>query len=163
MGVHFSFVRHNQGRNWRSLNFNQECWVILMGLPEDYWEDEFIDTVLRPFARTIRWDSDPDQLTRLIIRARVVDLESIPHFSVFFDGPGYNGQSWTVQCEILQHEHLGVDPSDDEQVPQLLDDGPPLFEFFGLGQQVVAPIAAHDPLPNMEANLNEQEEQNIQV
>ena len=28
---------------------------------------------------------------------------------------------------------------------------------------MLAPIAAHDPTPNMEANLNEQEEQNIQV
>ena len=74
---------------------------MLMGLLEDYWEDEFIDTVLRPFARTIRWDTDPDHLTRLIVRARVIDLESIPHFSVFSDGPGYNGQSWTIQCEIL--------------------------------------------------------------
>ena len=85
------------------------------------------------------------------------------HISVFSDGLGYNGQSWTVQCEILQHEHLGVDPLDEEQVPQLPNDGPPLFDIFGLGQQVLAPIAAHDPLPNMEAKLNEQEEQNIQV
>jgi hypothetical protein len=25
--------------------------------------------------------------------------------------------------------------------------GPPLFDFYGLGQQVLAPIAAHDPQP----------------
>lgn len=43
--VHISFVRHNQGRNWRRVYFNQECWLMLMGLPEDYWEREYIDTV----------------------------------------------------------------------------------------------------------------------
>jgi hypothetical protein len=35
-----------------------------------------------------------------------------------------------VQCEILQFEHLGVDPPDEEEVPQMPKDGPPLFVFF---------------------------------
>lgn len=35
-GSYFSFVKHNQGRNWKSLTFNFECWVMMMGLPEDY-------------------------------------------------------------------------------------------------------------------------------
>lgn len=66
---------------------------MMMGLPEDYWEDEFIDTVLGPFARTITWYNDSDHLTRLIVRARVTELEVIPHFSVFSNGPGFDGQS----------------------------------------------------------------------
>lgn len=40
---------------------------MLMGLPEDYWDDEFIDIVLGLFARTISWVGDPDNLTRLIV------------------------------------------------------------------------------------------------
>ena len=100
-GVDFLFVRHNQGRNWRRVVFNQECWLMLMGLPEDYWEQEFIEMVLGPYARVVDWDNDPNHLTRLIVRARVVDLECIPHFTVFSDSPGFEGQSWTVQCEIL--------------------------------------------------------------
>ena len=52
-GVDFSFVRHNQGRNWRRIVFNQECWLMLMGLPEDFWEQEFIESVLGPCARVI--------------------------------------------------------------------------------------------------------------
>jgi hypothetical protein len=95
-GAKFSFARHNQGRNWIRPNFNQECWIMMMGLPEDYWEEEFIDMVLGPFARTVTWTKDPDNLARLLVRARVVDLESIPHFLVFSDGPGFDGQSWTV-------------------------------------------------------------------
>lgn len=34
--VQVSFVRHNQGRNWRRVNFNHECWVMLIGFPIDY-------------------------------------------------------------------------------------------------------------------------------
>lgn len=35
-GVNFTFVRHNQGRNWRRVNFNQDCWLMLLGFPNDY-------------------------------------------------------------------------------------------------------------------------------
>jgi hypothetical protein len=83
---------------------------MLMGLPEDYWEQEFIETVLGPYTRVVDWDNYSNHLTRQIVRARVVDLECIPHFTVFSDSPGYEGQSWTVQCEILQHENLGIGP-----------------------------------------------------
>jgi len=88
---------------------------------------------LGPFARAVSWDNDTDHLARLIVRAWVVDLESIPHFSVFSDSPNYDGQSWTVQIEILQHENLVVGPPEEEVVlPMPNDHGPP-FDFFGLG------------------------------
>lgn len=70
----------------------------------------------------------------MIVRARVVDLETIPHFFVFADGIGHESQSWTVQIEILQHENLGAGPPDEEQVPIQPEDGPPLFDLFCLGQ-----------------------------
>ena len=66
---------------------------MLMGLPEDYLEREYIDTMLGLYARTMSWDNDPDHLTRLIIRARVVDLETIPYFVLFSDPEGYEGES----------------------------------------------------------------------
>lgn len=153
-GVHYSFEQHNQGRNWRHLNFNQECWLMLMGLPPDFWEDEFIDSAVGSFARIISWEGDPECLTRLLIRARVTDLESIPHFSVFSDGPGPAGQSWTLQCEVLQYEQLGADPPDEEQVPPQPQDGPLLYDFFGLGQHVLAP----EPGPRHLANDQEQQD-----
>lgn len=78
----------------------------------------------------------------------MVDLESIPHFSVFSDSPNFDGQSWTVQVEILQHENLAAGPLKEEAVPPMPgDNGPPLFGFFGLSQQVLAPVPAHDDQP----------------
>jgi hypothetical protein len=41
-GVHFRVVRPNHARNWRAMNFNRECWLVLMGLPLDYWDNETI-------------------------------------------------------------------------------------------------------------------------
>ena len=50
-----------------------------------------------------------------------------------------------MQCEILQHENLGASPPDEEPVPPPPEDmGLPLYDFFGLGQHVLAPIAEHD-------------------
>ncbi|KAG0513703.1 hypothetical protein BDA96_10G125100 [Sorghum bicolor] len=146
-GSYFTFVKHNQARNWRSVMFNHECWIMMLGLPEDYYEDDFIDAVLGPFARLISWYKertaiDSVVVTRLIVKARVVDLEDIPHFSVFTDSLGLNGQSWSVQCEILQSEMLGHHAPGEDDVPQLPEDGGPLlYDFFGLGQQVLAPVA----------------------
>lgn len=143
--VTISFTRHNQGRNWRRVNFNQECLLMLIRFPNDYWEREYIDTVVGPFGKAISWDNDTEHLTRLIVKAKVVALETVPHFIVFSDTLEYEGETWTIQCEILQHEHLGHGPPYEEQVPvQAQDQGPHLFDFFGLGQQVLAPIGAHD-------------------
>jgi len=127
---------------------------MLMGLPEDYWEREHIDTVLGPFAWTVNWRRDRNHLSRIIVKARVVDLESIPHFVLFSDPEGYNSESWTVQCEILQHENLGAGPPEEEPVPPPPEDlGPPLYDFFGLGQHVLAPIAEHDHQPENNQGL----------
>lgn len=117
-----------------------------MGLWGPDWRNECIDAVLGPVARVISWYTETTEIntivvTRLLVKARVVDLEDIQHFSVFSDAPGYLGHSWTVQCEILQHENLGQEVPKEELVPQLPGDGGPmLYDFFGLGQQVLAPI-----------------------
>jgi hypothetical protein len=32
---------------------------MLMGLPKHYWEQEYIDTDLGPYAKALIWDNDP--------------------------------------------------------------------------------------------------------
>jgi hypothetical protein len=36
------------------------------------------------------------RLTRVMIRARVIDLQSIPHFIVFSKSGGFESDSWIV-------------------------------------------------------------------
>jgi hypothetical protein len=63
----------------------------------------------------------------------VVNLEKIPWFIVSTEGPGFNGDSWTVQVEIIQARMLGgLGP--DEDIPLGPNDlQPELFDFFGFG------------------------------
>lgn len=73
-GLHFRLVRHNQGRNWKALNFNKECWLMLLGFPLDFWDQQSIENSICTFGRLLSWESDPAQLSRLIVRVRVTDL-----------------------------------------------------------------------------------------
>lgn len=58
------------------------------------------------------------------------------------EGEGFHGESWTVQCEVLQGNLLGRLPLDEVQAPGP-DDFPPggPFDLFGLGQQGPSPVA----------------------
>lgn len=63
-----------------------------------------------------------------------------------------------MQIEILHHEDTRAGPPDEENVPLSPDDGPPLFDFFGLGQQVLAPVPEHaqppEDIQNLQNELN---------
>ena len=76
--VNLSFTRHDQGRNWRRVIFNQECWLMFLGMHLDYWDQEYMETVLAPFVRIIDWHADDRCRARVLARARVADLQSMP-------------------------------------------------------------------------------------
>ena len=76
-----------------------------------------------------------------MVRARVVDLESVPHFIVLSETEAMESESWTIQCEVVQQDMLGAGPPDEDQIPveaQNFDQVP--FAFFGLGQQGPGPV-----------------------
>lgn len=128
-GLSFQFVNHNRGRNARRVNFNRECWLMLIGYPEDYrTTDEIADTI-KSFARIILWQKD-NVLGRVIVKARVTDLTDVPHYIVISEGDDFEGVSLTVQCEIMQQNLLGEGPPDEDIPPGGLDDG---FIFPGIG------------------------------
>lgn len=82
--ITLTFVRHNEGRNWRRVHFNTECWLMLLGFPLDYQEEAFYQDAIGSFGKLLYQQQEEHRLTRVIIRARVIDLQSVPHFTVFF-------------------------------------------------------------------------------
>ena len=158
--VSVSFCKHNQGRNWRIAQFHHECWLLVLGLPNDYWTERHIHGAIGEFARVLHFEADPRQKCRLLIRARVTDLEMIPQFIVYSDPDSVNGDSWTLQCEILQQvqqNHQQAPP--EEEIPNELNMEPIIpFDFFGLGQ----PIDGNNGLLDLNQNAADIDVQAIQ-
>jgi len=131
--VRLTFTEHNKGRNWRRAYFNTECWLMLLDFLADYWEDKYIQNALASFGKLLHWRNDGGRLVRLILKAMVVDLQSVPQFIVFSETQSLESDSWTVQCEILQSKLLGAGPQDEAPFPQApIPVGSP-FDFFWFG------------------------------
>lgn len=75
-----TFIKHNEGRNWRRVLFNTECWLMLLGFPVNYQEEDFIAEAIDDFGKLIYWQKDSSDKTRVIVKARVLDLQSVPPF-----------------------------------------------------------------------------------
>lgn len=117
-----------------------------MGFPLDYWETDYIQDAVCSFGRVDNWINNRRRLTRLIVRVRVADLQSIPQWIVYSDGIGNDLDSWTIQCEIVSHDFVGGGPPPEDPAPQHLDHLAP-FDFFGLGQAGAGPM---NPGPNQQ-------------
>ncbi|CAN6177127.1 unnamed protein product [Urochloa humidicola] len=132
--LRISFIEHDKGWNHRAVTFNHEVWLMLLGLNNDFWSEKNVEKALADFGKLITWKADPNYLARILVKARVVDLEEIPWFIVCTDGDRFEGESWTAQCEVLQTRMLGGGPGDEDQPPAPDDLDPSLFHFFGFGQ-----------------------------
>jgi hypothetical protein len=67
--IQLSSTRHDQGRNWRALTFNRECWQRMMGFPLDDWNSDNINNVITPFGRVLLWENNRSHLYRPMVRA----------------------------------------------------------------------------------------------
>jgi len=138
--VSLSFCKHNDGSNFKALNFNRVVWLLLLNFLLDHHDQEYIRDAISPFAKLVSWVDEPNRLVSVIVQARVVDLESIPHFIPYAIGDGFLGNSWTIQAEIIRHQILGGLPADEDQPPSLGHFGPNLpFDHFGFGQHGPGP------------------------
>nr|TKV99389.1 hypothetical protein SEVIR_8G040100v2 [Setaria viridis] len=112
-GLDIEVVNHNRGPNARRVLFNRECWLVLIGYPIDTRNVEDIrDTI------------------RLIMKARVTDLEDVPHYIMLTKGDDFEGVSITVQCKIIQRNLLGGQLQDENIPPPSVEDN---FIFPGIG------------------------------
>lgn len=148
--VTVSFKKHNEGRNWRSAEFNHECWLLLLGFPNDYWTERHIHCAVGTFAKVLLFVAEDRYKTRLLLRVRVTNVEKVPQFIVYGDLDTVAGESWTVQVEVLQHlPQADGPPAEDPILVNLnLELGLP-FYFYGLGQPVIG------------QNLDQEQDQNM--
>jgi hypothetical protein len=93
MVVWISLVKHNEGRSGRALNFNRECWLMLLVFPLDHWNNESIQNANASFGCLMMWENDRRHLTRLMVKARVTDLQDIPHILLLIEAEDFQSHS----------------------------------------------------------------------
>nr|TKW37045.1 hypothetical protein SEVIR_1G021900v2 [Setaria viridis] len=101
-----SFTEHNRSWNNKTVTMNFEVWIMLMGYNIDYWTKADIEKTVSEFGRLLVWVEDPNNLARIVVKARVVDLFEVPWFLVCSEREDFEGDSWTIQFEILQYRML---------------------------------------------------------
>jgi hypothetical protein len=69
LGFNFTLIRHNEAWNFHSLNFNRECWLMLLAFPFDYWSHEHIQNAIGAFGMLLMREADHSNITRLLLRA----------------------------------------------------------------------------------------------
>lgn len=72
--ISLTFVKQNEGRNWRRVLFNTECCLMLLGFALDYQEEDFFQEAIDDFGKLIYWHKDSSYKTRVLVKARVLDL-----------------------------------------------------------------------------------------
>ena len=88
-------------------------------------------------------------MSRVLVKARVSGLDSIPWFFTFNEGLDPTSDSQTVQCEIFQATLIGGLPQDKDfqHGPDDDDFQPHQFAYFGFGQPGHGPPVPPPPLP----------------
>jgi hypothetical protein len=154
--VFISFTEHDRGRNHRAVMLNHEVWLMLLGTNVDFWSDAHIHKIIGDHGQVIAWEEDHNNLARVLVKARVVNLEDIPWFIVSTEGPGFEGNSWTIQTEIIQSRMLGINAADEDVPPGPDDLQPELFDFFGFGQPHLGNAPVNEP--NEHNNMDVQQD-----
>jgi len=76
--VYLSFSKHNDGSNWRRVNFNRIFWILMIGVPFDFINTDDIAMGVSKFGKLISWENDEANKGRVIAKVRVTDLDEIP-------------------------------------------------------------------------------------
>jgi hypothetical protein len=143
--VFISFTEHDRGRNHHAVTLNHEVWLMLLGTNVDFWSDAHIHKIIGDHGQVIAWEEDHNNLARVLVKARVVNLEDIPWFIVSTEGPGFEGDSWTIQTKIIQSRMLGINATDEDVPPEPDDLQPEFFDFFGFGQPHLENVPVNEP------------------
>ncbi|GJN16246.1 hypothetical protein PR202_gb03292 [Eleusine coracana subsp. coracana] len=128
-------AKHNRGPNHTMVQYNHECWLILIGFPLDYWTRPHIESAISAFGKLEVWEQDLNHLSRVLIKARVLDITLVPKWIVISEGDGMQGETWIVQHEVVHRTMLGNVPQDEDPIPAHDDnvDQQP-FDFLGFDQ-----------------------------
>lgn len=63
--------------------------MLLLGYLLDFRDDDYVVNTISSFGRVISWVDEGRHLSRILVRAQVIDLESVPQLLVLTEGEGF--------------------------------------------------------------------------
>jgi hypothetical protein len=63
-----TFVRHDEGANFRSTVYTRLSWIMLLDLPLDYRNEEFLREAFAKFGKMRGWIRDDPETARTLVR-----------------------------------------------------------------------------------------------
>jgi hypothetical protein len=151
--VNISFVRHDEGINWRGVTFNRDVWLLLVGPPLDHMNTEDLNACFVDIGSVLVWEKDPNRKGRVLVKVRVTDLMDIPRSIRMTESSRPDAESWTFLVEILLDNLLGGGPADEYPLP---DEGVDPHPLPGHALPVPAFIPA--PVDNAAADNQDNQE-----
>jgi hypothetical protein len=115
-----SFVRHDEGSNFRSTIYTRLSWIMLLDLHMDYRNEEFLREVFAKFGKMRGWIRDDPEATRTLVRCAYAGTANIPRSLVIREPQRYGGTvvSWTVPVYILSSKPADLIPGDESPPPE---------------------------------------------
>ncbi|KAM0922234.1 hypothetical protein ACQ4PT_006329 [Festuca glaucescens] len=128
-GYMLTFVRHDEGENFRSTVYTRLSWLMMLNLPMDYHNEEFLRELVAKFVKMRGWIHDNPTPARTMVRCAYVGTHDVPRSMVIIEPQRYGGTvvSWTVPIYILTSEPGDVLPADESPEPV---NGNPHPQFF---------------------------------
>ena len=90
-----------------------------MNYPLECWDVNVISHTVAPYGRFLIWNKDPRDKTRIIVKVRVINPDTLPLSIVVLhnlDDIGY-GDSWTCPTYIMSREIIGQQGGDEDPLP----------------------------------------------